>query len=605
MGKIAVLPPVVQGQIAAGEVVERPASVVKELVENALDAGATRVDVSLRQGGVDRIVVRDDGEGMLPDDAVLAFSRHATSKLTRAEDLPGVPTLGFRGEALPSIASAGRVRLVTRPASEAAAIVVEADGHGARLAGPTGAAPGTTVEVHDLFAATPARRKFLRTAATEVGHVVDLLTRLAVACPTTGFRLEHDGREVVAYPPVQTLRQRLAQVLGAERAAGMVEAEGIREGVAVRAFLASPRESLATARLVWTFVALAGGTERGVARRWVRDRLLLRAVLDGYESLLMRGRYPVAMVFVATPPGECDVNVHPAKLEVRFRRPALVHQLVVSSLRSALTTALKEGATVDVVAAATAREVAPAYVPAPPPVTVEPADVGVAAPAAPSATASPWTRPAPAALSTAGGQGTLWQAAPEGFAALRFVGQVFEGYLLCEGRGRVVLIDQHAAHERVRFERLRRQHAAGNVERDPLLVPETVTLPRLQVALLGEHQAVLAAAGMEGEPFGADTFLLRTIPRLLRGKDVGTLVRAIADELASEGASGAAARALDGVLATLACHSAVRVGQGLAPGQVRALLEAMDTVDVNAHCPHGRPVAVELTRVQVESLFGR
>jgi DNA mismatch repair protein MutL len=591
VGKVAILPPIVQGQIAAGEVIERPASVVKELVENALDAGASHIDVCLVQGGVERIAVRDDGEGMSAEDAVLAFSRHATSKLRLAEDLPGVPTLGFRGEALPSIAAAGAVRLVTRRADDVAAITVEADGTGARLAGPAGSAPGTTVEVRELFATTPARRKFLRTASTEVGHVVDLLTRLAVACPSTGFRLEHDGREVVSYPPVRGLRQRLAQVLGAERAGAMIEAKATGNGMALTAFLGPPRESLATARLVWTFVAVGGEGEASVARRWVRDRLLLRATLDGYESLLMRGRYPVAMLFLSAPPGEVDVNVHPAKLEVRFQRPAAAHQLIRSALRSHLAAAMK--AAPDAAAASMVADAAPAY-------------------GEPSMRPAAWTpppmqplRPNVAPTGPAAEQAGLWQPAPDGFAALRFVGQVFDGYLLCEGRGRVVLIDQHAAHERVRFERLRREHVDGGVARDPLLVPETIALPPAPLAALGERLGTLSAAGLEGEPFGPDTFLLRTVPRLLRGQDVGALVRAVADELVEDGTAGSAERAVDAVLATLACHSAVRVGQRMEPGQVRSLLEAMDTVDVNAHCPHGRPVAVELQRAQVEALFAR
>ena len=605
MGKVAILAPLVQGQIAAGEVVERPASVVKELVENALDAGARHVDVSLALGGVERITVRDDGEGMSSEDAVIAFARHATSKLVRAEDLSTVRTLGFRGEALPSIAAAGCVRLVTRRAEDAAAAAVDADGEGAVLAGPAAGAPGTTVEVRELFATTPARRKFLRTAATEVGHVVDLLTRLAVAHPTTGFRLEHDGREVIAYPPVRTLRQRLAQVLGPERAGAMIELETTSaEGFRCAAFLAPPRESLATARLVWTFVAIGGDDEsRPTARRWVRDRLLLRAVLDGYESLMMRGRYPVAMVFLTAPPGEIDVNVHPAKLEVRFRRSSTVHQLIVSAIRSRLQSALKA---TDVVPIERAAEATPLYRLGVPGGGVDEAR-DAAPPAPPPAGPVPHAAafvPQPGAPANPE-QTALWQPAPEGFAALRFVGQLFDGYLLCEGRGRLVLVDQHAAHERVRFERLRREHLRGGVARDALLVPEVVSLAPAEVAALGEQQRTLAAAGLEGEPFGPDAYVLRTVPRLLRGHDVGALVRALAEELTEDGASAAAERAMDAVLATLACHSAVRVGQALEAGQVRALLEAMDGVDVNAHCPHGRPVAVELTRTQVETLFAR
>jgi len=585
VGKVAILSPIVQGQIAAGEVIERPASVVKELVENALDAGARHVEVALRSGGIERISVRDDGEGMTPDDALLAFARHATSKLAGADELEAVPTLGFRGEALPSIAAAGTVRLVTRRAADTAAVAVEADASGAREAGPAAAPPGTLVEVSDLFAMTPARRKFLRTTPTEVGHVVDLLTRLAVAWPETGFRLEHDGREVIAYPPVRDLRERRAQVLGAERADAMIGCDEAANGLSLTAFLGPPRESLSTTRLVWTFVSMEPRPGQPAARRWVRDRLLLRAVLDGYESLLMRGRYPVAMLFLATSPGELDVNVHPAKLEVRFRRPQAVHQLIVSALRGRLSAALGPQATVIPLVSRVA-EAPPRY--------------GVAPEAERMA-------PAPAAPGGAppGEQGSLWHPAPAGFASLRFIGQVLDGYLVCEGQDRVVLLDQHAAHERVRFERLRGQHAAGRVERDALLVPETIALTPVQVATLGEHERTLAAFGLEGEAFGDDTFLLRTVPRLLRGKDVGALVRALAGELVEHGVSLEPARVVDAVLATIACHSAVRVGQRLGPEQVRALLEEMDGVDVNAHCPHGRPVAVELSRSRLESLFGR
>ncbi len=596
MGTIAILPPIVQGQIAAGEVIERPASVVKELVENALDAGARHVEVSLRQGGIERIAVRDDGGGMAPDDALLAFARHATSKLTSAEQLAGVSTLGFRGEALPSIAAAGAVRLVTRRPEDAAAVAIEADGAGARMAGPAGAPPGTLVEVRELFATTPARRKFLRTTSTEVGHVVDLLTRLAVACPETGFRLEHDGREVVAYPPVRGLRERLAQVLGAERAGSMIACDAAAGELAVTAFLGPPRESLSTTRLVWTFVSVASHGGAPAARRWVRDRLLLRAVLDGYESLLLRGRYPVAMVFLTTAPGELDVNVHPAKLEVRFRRPQAVHQLIVSALRRRLAAALGPSPSDGQPRAGAVAETPPRWGETARSEQAPPAAVAPASGTAPLAQALE----APAAA-----QGALWQPAPDGFARLRYVGQVLDGYLLCERSDRVVLIDQHAAHERVRFERLRAAHAAGAVARDPLLVPETIAVSRLQLAALIEHERMLEAFGLEGEAFGDDTYLLRTVPRLLRGQDVGELVRALAGELVRDGASLAAERAVDAVLATLACHSAVRVGQRLGPEQVRALLDAMDTVDVNAHCPHGRPVAIELSRARIESFFSR
>ncbi len=571
MGKIAVLPAAIQGQIAAGEVVERPASVVKELVENALDAGARRIEVRLDGAGLGRILVRDDGEGMAPDDAVLAFARHATSKLVRAEDLATVPTLGFRGEALPSIAAVARVRLTTRRAGDPAAAVVEADAAGARAAGLVGAPPGTSVEVHDLFAATPARRKFLRAAATEVGHVADVVTRLAVASPTVGFRLVHGERTLLDLPPVRDLGRRLAQVLGPARAEGLVRLEALGGAVGVSGFLGSPRETLPSARLLWCFVAVGSeGTPR-----FVRDKLLLRAVLDGYSTLVMRGRYPVAVLVVRVPPGEVDVNVHPAKLEVRFRRPAVIHQLIAPALRTRLTAALR---------------------------TVAPEAAAVAA-EAPAATYGP--APTPPLPRPAAAQAALWQPAPRGFRGLRIVGQVLDGYIVCEGDGRVLVIDQHAAHERVLFERLRGPREAGAVPREPLLVPEAVALGAAEAAALAEHRQALAAAGLEGEPFGEGTFLLRTVPCLLRGRDVGGLVRALAAELLDEGTAAGAARVYEAALATIACHAAVRVGQRLDAGELRSLLEAMDAVDVNAHCPHGRPVAVEIGRAQLETLFRR
>jgi DNA mismatch repair protein MutL len=571
MGKIAVLPPAVQGQIAAGEVIERPASVVKELVENALDAGARQVDVRLAGGGLESIVVRDDGEGMTPQDAVTAFARHATSKLVSADDLAAVGTLGFRGEALPSIAAVARVRVVTRRAADAAAAVVEADASGVRADGVAGAAPGTTVEVHGLFAATPARRKFLRAPSTEVGHVADAVTRLAVALPEVGFRVTHDGRELVQLPAVGDARQRLVQVLGRARASTLVSVDAAANGYVLSGFAAPPRETVGSARLVWTYVRLAGG-----APRWVRDRLLLRAVLDGYASFLMRGRYPLAVLVLGAPAGEVDVNVHPAKTEVRFRRGQTVHQLIAPALRGRLTAAL-----------------APAPAPA----------VGEGAPDYPAIVFAPPRAAAPTPREPE--TGGLWAPVPAGFASLRFVGQIFDGYLLCEGGGRIVLIDQHAAHERVVFERLCTERRAGGVARDPLLVPEAIDLSPTHAAALGERGDALAAAGLEGEPFGERTWLLRTVPRLLRGRDAGELVRAIAAELLEDGASDAAERAAEAALATVACHSVVRVGQRLDAAQVRALLESMDGVAVAAHCPHGRPVAAELTRTQVEALFRR
>jgi DNA mismatch repair protein MutL len=584
MGRIAILPPAVQGQIAAGEVIERPASVVRELVENAIDAGATRIDVGLEGGGVSRIHVTDDGTGMTGDDAVLAFARHATSKLTCVDDLARVATFGFRGEALPSVAAAGRLRLTTRTREMTAAVVVEADDRGVRLVGPAPGAPGTTVEIVELFGTTPARRKFLRQPATEVGHTVDVLTRLAVACPRVGFRLLDGRREVLAFPPVDTLRQRLTQVLGSSRARGLVDVTGQGGDVVLTGMVGSPRDHLASARQLWTYAMIG---DEGGRPRWVRDRLLLRAVLDGYESLLMRGRYPLAFLFLRFAPGAIDVNVHPAKLEVRFRDAQVVHRVVVSALRTRLRSGLQGPGGI----AEPAADWSTGNGPVPPPALV------IAAPGgAPSVPTTP---------NRVFEQRTLWTAAPAGFGTLRFVTQIFDGYLLCDAGDHLVLIDQHAAHERVLFERLQAEHEGCAVVRDALLVAEVVPLARTEVALLAEHAATLAAAGLEGEPFGDDAFLLRTLPRVVRGRDVGLLLREVVSEITAEGVSTAVDRSRDALLATLACHAATRVGDRLGVEEVQALLKAMDGVAVNAHCPHGRPVAVQLKRTQVEALFGR
>jgi DNA mismatch repair protein MutL len=379
-------------------------------------------------------------------------------------------------------------------------------------------------------------------------------------------------------PPVRDLGTRLAQVLERGRHAALVPVEAEVGGYRLTGFLGRPSETLSSARLIWTYVRFGTRGDAPVAGRWIRDRLLLRTVLDGYTSLVMRGRYPLAVLFLGVPAGEVDVNVHPAKLEVRFRRPSAVHTLVVPALRARLAAGLAPTVGVPT----EAREAPPPYV------YFAPVRDDEGALAAPAATSS-----------------ALWATAPRGFGALRFVGQLFDGYLLCEGDGRVVLVDQHAAHERVVFERLRAEARAGGVAYDRLLVPETIALPAAHVATLAEHGDVLAAAGLEGEAFGEDTWLLRTVPRLVRGRDVGELLRTLAAELAEEGTSAAAERARDATLARIACHSVVRVGQRLEAAEVRALLEAMDGVEVVAHCPHGRPVAAELSRAQLEALFRR
>jgi DNA mismatch repair protein MutL len=595
-GRIRVLPEVLANQIAAGEVVERPASVVKELVENALDAGAGRIVVELEEGGTRLIRVTDDGAGMSAEDAPLAFLRHATSKIRDQADLWRIGTLGFRGEALPSIAAVAAVELVTRARGDAAGVQVRAEAGHVLDVHETGAAEGTMVTVRDLFAPVPARRKFLKSLQTELGHVVDLLTRISLAVPNVHVRLLHQGREVAVHPPVATLAERARQVFGAERVRGGRSFVDERLGITVEGFAFSPHLSFGSARYVYQYVN----------GRAVRDRALQHAVMEGYASLIPRGRWPGAIVKLTVPPSDVDVNVHPAKHEVRFRLAHVVHDTVLGAIRRVLagSTGLGAGEHTDTAPVVTALRTYPlrAQPPASPllqgiqrapygwtSVDERPALVSDGPPVIPTADFVP---PAGALESTK-------------YAALRFVGQVFRGYLVCEGADRLVLVDQHAAHERVAFERLRAQHRAGAIERQALLLPVTVDLDpgqteAVQVALEG-----LATLGFEIEAFGERAFLVRAVPALLGLDDPRLLLEDLADGLAAVGSHLSAAEALDTVLGRIACHSVIRVGRGLTGPEVERLLTDLDALTFGSNCPHGRPVSVEFTRGQVERMFGR
>jgi DNA mismatch repair protein MutL len=609
MGRIALLPVALANQIAAGEVVERPASVVKELVENAFDAGGRHVTIAVRGGGLGGVLVRDDGEGMSREDAVLAFARHATSKIRTSEDLIAIGTFGFRGEALASIAAAADVELITRRADEDVGTRVRTHAGVVSEATAAGCPPGTQVEVRTLFAALPARRKFLKRPATEFGHVAEAVSRLALAAPHVGVVLDHDGRRVLDLPPVAGPAERLVEVLGRETAAGMVGLETRAAGMTVRAHLARPESSLASARLVLTYVD----------GRFVRDRLLTRAVLDGYASLLMRGRYPIAVVFLEMPPGEVDVNVHPAKAEVRFREPGEVYRFVARSIAGRLREALPvpgsaPSAPVEDGLGSCEKPwrggaAPPVWSAAVPPAASEvgmrgPGAVRESGPVYAAATGAP--AEGGAAPSRADrGDGRAVADRRGGFASLRVLGQVLDGYLVCASPRGLVLIDQHAAHERVRFERLRAQAGAGQVAVQRLLVPETLRLGARDVRALDGASDILGRLGFEGEVFGEETFVVRAVPALLADVDCGRVLRDLAAEVGELGAGRAGEDAVDAVLARVACHSAIRVGRRLETTEIEALLRAMDDVASSGYCPHGRPAYVEIDARSLEHLFKR
>ena len=587
--RVRVLPAEIADQIAAGEVVERPASVVKELVENALDAGARAVTVELEQAGTALIAVIDDGEGMGADDAVTAFARHATSKLQSVDDLGAIATLGFRGEALASIAAVSRTTLTTRRGGDLGGTRVVME-HGRLIeAREIGAPVGTRVEVAELFGNVPARRKFLKAPATEVGHVSELVTRTALAWPRVGFTLRHGGRVLVELAAVADDAERIHQVFGRERAAAMLPFAHRAGGALVHGWLSDSHLSLPSPRQVYTYVN----------RRYVRDKLVTHALLAGYSTLLMHGRYPAAAVFLEVPCAEVDVNVHPAKSEVRFRHGGAVHELLARGVQARLRDQHGEAPRPTIGLGTVPAPQLPLHMPPRPDGAATAGGAPLSLVETPAAPYRP-TAPLPAVE-----PGDADAAAAGFFASLRPLGQIFEGYLICEGRDQLVLIDQHAAHERVTFERLRAAYASGLVPRQQLLVPAVVELGPREAALLAEQLDTLDAVGFEVEAYGGGAFAVRAVPALLADGDAIALLRDVATDLVDVGRSRRLDQAAEAVLSRLACHSAVRVGQNMGPAQMRALLQAMDQVDFSGNCPHGRPAFLVLSRSDLERWFKR
>ncbi|HSM93107.1 MAG TPA: DNA mismatch repair endonuclease MutL [Anaeromyxobacteraceae bacterium] len=600
MARVHLLPPGLVNQIAAGEVVERPASIVKELAENALDAGATAVAIDIEEGGLALVRVADDGSGMEREDALLALERHATSKLADAAGLAAIATMGFRGEALPAIASVARFRVDTAPAG---------DGSGTRLVVEGGAlvetatiarARGTTIEVRDLFFNTPARRKFMRASATEASHVSEAVVRLALARPDVGFTLKSSGRLLFGARAGGDLADRVGQALGREAFRHLVRVEGGRGEVGVRGFVCSPDHSEATGRSLYLFVN----------GRYIRDRSAAHAVLRAYMGTLPGGRYPAGALFVELPLDRVDVNVHPQKLEVRFAEPREVqealHRAVAEALRTAPWLRADAGSR-------------PPTGPGIPPVPAggwtsevrereEAADVlaqarslaphegSGATPAAPLPPALPFA--------VVDAEGT---ARPAGyFASLRYIGQHARTYLVCEGSGgRLVVIDQHASHERMLFHRLREAARTRALAVQPFLVPQVVSLSPGAARALDAHRDEIARLGLEVEPFGGESFAVKGAPAALAGVEIGPLLADLADQIGELDRGTAVEDAFHDLLATMACHAAVRARQDLAPEEARALLDGLDAVDFKARCPHGRPVVMELELAELERRVGR
>jgi len=579
------LPPHLIDRIAAGEVVERPASAIKELVENSLDAGARRIEVAVSGDPLARLCVIDDGVGMAPDAMRLAVERHATSKLP-GEDLLAITTFGFRGEALPAIASVAWLTIDSRPAGAANGWRLVID-NGVILADqPAAAAPGTRITVEGLFARVPARAKFLKAVRTEQAQIADAVRRLAMAHPAVGFRLRVDGRTVLevaaeADGSVASQVRRLLALLPPGTEAAPVDFG--RDDLRIGGLAGLPAASRASAEQQYLFVN----------GRPVRDRLLTGALRGAYAERLPAGRHPLAALFLTLPTADVDVNVHPAKTEVRFREPGRIRASLVVAVRAALETA-----GIRAVAAAGAA-LARAFEAPPSPPAVATGQVAAAeavalfdaAPAgrAPGAQAGPWPDLAP--------PGGGW---PLGMAR----GQVAGTYIIAETDDALILVDQHAAHERLVLEAMRGRAGPGTAAQ-PLLVPEAVTLDPAACDRLEAAAADLARLGLAIERFGADSMLVRSLPAALGQAATGPLLADIADELAAEGGTLGLERRLDQVAATIACHASVRAGRALSLAEMNALLRQMEAVPASGTCNHGRPTFIRLTKADLARLFGR
>ena len=589
------LSPETINRIAAGEVVERPASVVKELVENALDAGATEIEVVTASGGLSLIRVTDDGGGMPAEDLALAVERHATSKLSE-EDLFAIRTLGFRGEALPSIGSIARLTILSRARGAADAFALSVDRGAKGKVKPAAGNAGTCVEVRDLFSSVPARLKFLKSERAENQAVSEIVKRLAMAHPAVGFTLTTGERAGLRYPREGAgpdgLLQRLGRIMGREFMDDAVPVSGEREGISVSGFAGLPTLHRPDAAQQFLFVN----------GRPVKDKLLIGAVRAAYGDLIPRGRHPLLALFVSLPPQEVDVNVHPAKVEVRFRDSGRVRSLLVNALAAALHAAGHRASAGNGVAAL--QELRPNVVQfeRPRPSYFAPrgsAAFGLAeamqAPldvmASPSADARAFTAPVAEAL----------QDRPLGAARA----QLHENYIVAQTRDGVVIVDQHAAHERLVYERLKAMLADGGVAWQGLLVPVVVEVGDDEAMALADKAGELAELGLVLEAFGAGAIVVREVPALLGDGDVTRLVKDIAADIVRDGTSTALQERLLSICATIACHGSVRSGRRLTPEEMNALLRDMEATPYSGQCNHGRPTYVELKLADIEKLFGR
>lgn len=602
--RITILPETLTNKIAAGEVVERPASVIKELIENALDAGATDISVETNAGGRRRICVTDNGHGMSREDALLSLERHATSKIKVDSDLDKILTLGFRGEALPSIASVSRFSLATREADSPEGTEIIVEGGRVRDVRACGMAPGTVISVEQIFYNLPARLKFMKSAETETGHVADVIARMAVSRPNVAFSCTNDDRELLRLQR-SDLHRRLAQVVGRESSHHLYPVKGGDEYATISGFVSGPALVRSGTQAIYTYIN----------GRFIRDKVVQHAVMQAYRGVIDRGRYPVVALFIELSPGEVDVNVHPTKHEVRFRRQSVVHDAIQVAIEEVLrrspwlaappTTfhppsgAIGQAYRERIAAAAQAS------------LALQSRSLYRSQPTEHIVTASVTPFVSPEQTITVSEPAPSFQ--PEQpstesagyFSSLSIIGQFHSEYILCQSDSELVIIDQHAASERVEYQLLKRQSQAGGIESQRLLFPETVELSFSEVAVAARFSPDLAGIGFELEPFGGTTIMISAVPRLVAQQDPILLIRDILADLERFGTSAAFNDALESLLSRIACHSVIRGAHPLENRQIKELLYRMDHTDFAASCPHGRPVSHVVTLTELQKIFKR
>ena len=582
MTSIRILPEIISNKIAAGEVVERPASVVKELIENALDAQSSRVHIEIQNGGRSLIRVSDNGRGMSRDDALLSIERYATSKIHDDTDLFAIRTLGFRGEALPSIAAVSRFSLVTRPENADAGCEIIVAGGRLQRVSDTGAPVGTMITVKQLFYNTPARRKFLKTTATEMSHIADTVASFALGRPEVQLRLSHNQKTIRNWTPTARPEDRIEAVLGPDIKKNLFSLQHQSDALALSGWIAAPRLARSTSRNIHLFVN----------GRRVKDRIIQHALCEGYQQRLMKGQFPLAVLFLQVPFEQVDVNVHPTKHEVRFVRPEEIHQII----RAVVSKTLREGDRPD--------WASPRF-----PDSRKPVSGAVRESAfrfgkgIPAANRMPNFETRSPAGPLSPDQTEIWRRQP--FSDLKAIGQFHGTYLLLESVDELIVIDQHAAHERIVFEQLKKALRSSEKTSQKLLLPETLDLGFREAEILNRLIPGLAAVGLEIEPFGGNTFVVQAVPAALARREIGPLVIEMVEQVTATGFGSKIDSALEQCLVVMACHGTVRANQELTDREISCLLRQLDECQNPSHCPHGRPTWIRWPLNLIEKRFQR